>query len=180
MYYIAFQRKIIQILKDTLLFELRKKSLTFLTAVLRSIKIERICLHKNDFQVEAEWQFFTREHDKSACDELGSTVKRLASKASLQKPYNDQIPTPKQLFEFANGNISDIDFENCTVDDYDAAEKKLLQRFNDSKTIEGTHKLHIFIPISENHLLTKLFSSNAQSVTETLTKVDYYRLPTGN
>lgn len=48
-----------------------------------------------------------------------------------------------------------------------------MPRFNESKTIYGTHKLHTFIPISENRLLTKPFSSSAQIGTEIITKVNY-------
>jgi len=121
--------------------------------------------------------FFATSHGKSACDGLGGTVKRLATKASLQRPYNEQILTPKQLFEFAVDNIPAIDFEYCTVDDYDEAEKKLLSRFNESKAIEGTHKLHTLKPISENRLDTKPFSSSAQSKTEIVT-IDDYLTPT--
>ena len=32
-------------------------------------------------------------HGKGACDGIGGTVKRLAARASLQKPYSDQIMT---------------------------------------------------------------------------------------
>ena len=37
--------------------------------------------------------FFATYHVKSACDGIGGTEKRLVTKASLQRPYNDQILT---------------------------------------------------------------------------------------
>ena len=46
-----------------------------------------LCHHVVDFGIPAEWHFFTTSHGKSACDGVGGTVKRLAAKASLQRPY---------------------------------------------------------------------------------------------
>ena len=47
------------------------------------------CNHEEDFGISAEWHFAASAHGKGACDGLGGTVKRLAARASLQKPYND-------------------------------------------------------------------------------------------
>ena len=44
-------------------------------------------------------------HGKGACDGLGGTVKRLAARASLQRPYYDQLMTPSQLFDWACTSI---------------------------------------------------------------------------
>lgn len=43
-----------------------------------------LCLHKNDFQLKAQWSFFATSHGKTECDGIGSTVKCLARKESLQ------------------------------------------------------------------------------------------------
>ena len=56
--------------------------------------------HVQDFQLEAEWNFFASCHRKNACDGLGGTIKRLERLASLQR-LNHQITAPKQLFEWA-------------------------------------------------------------------------------
>ena len=64
-----------------------------------------LCCHKNDFGVSAEWHFSATSHGKGACDGLGGTVKRLATKASLQRPYEEQIITLFQLFQWASSNI---------------------------------------------------------------------------
>ena len=42
-----------------------------------------LCLHKDDFGVPVEWQFFGTNHDKGPCDGLGGTIKREATKASI-------------------------------------------------------------------------------------------------
>jgi hypothetical protein len=52
-------------------------------------KKQNITCHNEDFVVPAEWHFFATSHGKSACDKVGGTLKRLAAKASLQRPYND-------------------------------------------------------------------------------------------
>ena len=54
--------------------------------------------------------FFATLHGKWPCDGIGGIVKRLAAKASLQQPYSEQIMTPRQLFQFAEDNISGISF----------------------------------------------------------------------
>ena len=45
----------------------------------------------------AEWHLFATSHGKSACHSAGGTLKRLATKASLQRPYDHQILTTKDL-----------------------------------------------------------------------------------
>ena len=63
-----------------------------------------------DFGVAAKGHFSATSHGKGTCDGVGGTVKRLASKASLQCPYCQQIMTPCQLFEWAVINIPAMSF----------------------------------------------------------------------
>ena len=56
-----------------------------------------LCLHKDDFGISAEWNFYATSHGKGACEGVGGSVKRLAARASLQKPYNDKIMTPRLI-----------------------------------------------------------------------------------
>ena len=65
-----------------------------------------LCHHKEDFGISAEWHFSATAHGKGACDGIGGTVKRLAARASLQKPYSDQIMTPRQLFDCQHPSCS--------------------------------------------------------------------------
>ena len=60
-----------------------------------------LCLHLVDFGVPAEWHFFATSHGKSAGDGAGGTLKRLATKASLQHAYQDHILTAHELYQFA-------------------------------------------------------------------------------
>ena len=42
-----------------------------------------LCLHKQDFCLDAEWIFFATSHSKSPCDRIGGSVKCHAAKRSL-------------------------------------------------------------------------------------------------
>jgi len=48
-----------------------------------------LCLHEEDFGITAEGNFFSASHGKGSCDGLGGNIKRLARRASLQRPYNE-------------------------------------------------------------------------------------------
>ena len=136
-----------------------------------------MCYHKADFGIDAEWHFFATSHGKGPCDGLGGTVKRLAAKASLQRPYEQQIMTPRQLYEWASDNISTIVFTYCTTDDYKITESFLDNRFQKSKTIPGTQKLHCFIPLTKNTLHTKVFSNSKILKEEKVTLCETDELP---
>jgi hypothetical protein len=44
--------------------------------------------------------------------------KRLAIKASLQNPYEEQKMTPKQLYKWAVAKIPSVILQYCTVEDH--------------------------------------------------------------
>jgi hypothetical protein len=58
-----------------------------------------------EFGIKAEWHFYAPVHGNGVCDGLGGTVKRLAAKASIQRPYKEQILTAFQLFTWCESNI---------------------------------------------------------------------------
>ena len=59
-----------------------------------------LCLHRDDFGIEAEWICFATSHGKSPCDGIGGTVKRLTAKASLQRATEKHILTVGAMFGF--------------------------------------------------------------------------------
>ena len=120
-----------------------------------------LCYHKTDFGCQAEWHFYATSHGKGPCDGIGGTVKRLAAKANLQRPYSSQIMTPRQLFDWAVQNIEGVHFKYCTIDDYRQEEIFLEERLKISRTIPGTQKLHCFIPLNNAKILTKSFSNSS-------------------
>ena len=69
--------------------------------------------------------------------------------------------TPCQLFEWAVVNIPAIAFQYLSMNDYKSEQVLLEERFQQSCTIPGTRKLHCFIPLSSNKLVTKVYSSSA-------------------
>ena len=87
----------------------------------------------------------------SCTNGLGGTVKRLAARASLQRPYDEQIMTPRQLFEWASSNISAVSFEYCSTDDYEREQTHLERRFQRARTIPRTRKLHSLCPNFKRH-----------------------------
>ena len=92
-----FQRNLVKILKNKINFDI-KKLIYFSDSVASHYKnyknFVNLCNHKADFEIDAEWYSFATSHGKGLCDGLGGTVKRLAAKASLQRPYNEQKMIP--------------------------------------------------------------------------------------
>jgi len=113
--------------------------------------------HMEDFKVAAEWHFFPTSHGKGLCDGIGGTLKRLASRASLQK-INNPIRTPRELFNWATELLPNVTCRYSTNDEHEEEKKLLSERFTKAKTIKGTLKYHCMIPISCKELEAKIFS----------------------
>ena len=108
----------------------------------------------------AEWHFFATSHGKGPCDGVDGTVKQLAAKASLQRPYEMQIMTPRQLYEFGLSDLKAINFHYATVEEHDREANFLKERFLTARTIAGTDGLHAFRPLSREKLEVRDFSSS--------------------
>lgn len=65
---------------------------------------------------------------KSPCDGIGSTAKRLAANASLQRPLDNQTAT--DLFKFCSTNISGIEFLFVSKSDIESARPMLENMFS--------------------------------------------------
>eukprot|EP00731_Ephydatia_muelleri_P007530 Em0003g1778a len=76
-----------------------------------------------------QWHFFATSHGKSAADGIAGTVKRMATKASLKRPYQDQILTPNQLYQFALQEIKGIHFSYGTLQEHKDEADFLAERF---------------------------------------------------
>ena len=119
-----------------------------------------LCYHMEDFGVQAEWHFFATSHGKTCADGIAGTLKRLATKASLQNLYENHILNSKQLYEFAVREIKGMSFCYVTNEEYEDEAKSLKARFAQSKRIVGTQKLHYIKPISKSFVLVKDYSSS--------------------
>ena len=90
-----FQSKLVSFLKEK--FDAVRKIVYFSDGCAAQYKnckgFLNLCHHEIDFGMSAEWNFFATSHGKGPCDGVGGTVKRLATRASLQRP-NSPILTP--------------------------------------------------------------------------------------
>ena len=169
-----FQKSFITFLKDLLPARLHPKNIIYFSDGAASQYKNRknflnLYHHKDDFGVKAEWHFSATSHGKGACDGLGGTVKRLAARASLQRPYNDQLMTPRQLFDWACANVPAVYFGYCSNEDYAKERSSLERRFQLSRTIPGTRKLHSFVPISSSTVEVRYYSASDASRKERVT-----------
>lgn len=122
-----------------------------------------LCEMKSNFGFEAEWHFFATHHGKSPCDALGGTIKRMATRASLTRVYDNHILTPKNLFDFIQTKNTAIHTAFCSQIEHETMEKKLEKTYDSARTIVGTQKFHSFIPapsVSPYSLYCKTFSSS--------------------
>ena len=86
------------------------------------------------------------------------TVKRLAARASLQRPYDQQIMTPRQLFDWAAEKVPAAFFQYCSLHDY---KKEAVFRFKLACTTPGTQRLHLFTPVLKTINGTKEYSASS-------------------
>ena len=55
------------------------------------------------------WKQSGTSHGKSACDGIGGTVKRPATKVSLKRPAHNQILTPLEMFSYCESDADHWD-----------------------------------------------------------------------
>ncbi|CAH0558681.1 unnamed protein product [Brassicogethes aeneus] len=135
------------------------------TVAVYTFQKKLICYLTNKFQkLPRKISYFSdaTAHGKGPCDGVGGSVKRLAARDSLQTPYDNQIQTPQDLFEWAVENIPKVDFAFFTQEDYAVSEMFLESRFKQALTIKGTQQFHAFIPNTKSELLVKQFSDEMQ------------------
>lgn len=118
--------------------------------------------HEEEFKIAAEWNFFDTALDKNICDGLGGTLKRLATRISLQRPYKDQLTTPLQLYKWAEENISNMNFNFVSCKEYEMEEKLLTAEYIPIQQIPSTQKVHCVIPISKGIVKAKHFSLSTE------------------
>lgn len=122
-----------------------------------------LCHHESDLGICAEWNFFATSHGKSPCDGIGGTVKRLAARASLQRPSGNQILTPTDLFAYCDKNVSGITFLFVSKEDIESARAVQEKRFEKCQTVAGTRDNHQFKPASQSSVTVSRVSSDCVS-----------------
>ncbi|KAK3923447.1 Minor capsid protein L2 [Frankliniella fusca] len=121
-----------------------------------------LACHQEDFNLEAEWNFFETAHGKSPCDGIGGTVKRSAARASIQ---GVKIRSAQELSAWAENKWK----EDTAVSEESAIERKtkihikfvtdlevqetisqLSHRLSKAVAIPNTFQIHHALPISSN------------------------------
>ena len=82
-----------------------------------------LCLHKQDFGLDAEWIFFATSHGKSPCDGIGGSVKHHAAKRILQRPMNNQILHYQAMLNLCEEEMSKIKFFGISKETMDEVHK---------------------------------------------------------
>lgn len=158
----AFQRHLIKFIKET------RPSVTKLiyftdgssSQYKNKKNFANVCSHQTDFQLDAEWNFFASAHGKNACDGIGGTTKREVTKASLQRPFGEQILTIDDMYKFCTENLKAIKFILVSKDEVVSNHEILKSRFESCHRIVGTRSYHRFVPISEGIIRCYIVSNS--------------------
>lgn len=157
-----FQKKLMNFLNKKLFLKV-KKLFYFSDGSAAQYKNRKnfanILHHEEDFGCPAEWHFFATSHGKGPCDGVGGALKRAAAKASLQRPYNNQILSAHDLYLFAK-DLEKLHVDYCSYEEYNTEKHMLQERFENSITVPGTQKLHAIIPFNKSEIKAKIFSND--------------------
>ena len=154
--FIYFLRHLIQFLKSKC--DIKKIVCFFDGAVSQYKNRKNFCnsiFHETDFSVAAKWHFFATAHGKSPCDVTGGILKKLAARASFQRPQNDQILIPADLYKWAQQDVKNIDVAYSSAADYKEERTLLMLRFSKALRVSGTRQIYAAIPSTARRVFTK-------------------------
>ncbi|KAJ8671558.1 hypothetical protein QAD02_002817 [Eretmocerus hayati] len=122
---------------------------------------QNLCFHQRDFGVAGEWHFFATSHGKGPCDGVGGTLKHAATKASLQRPLDNQITTAEELF--TRSQTLDTSMKIIFVPEEETIEDEgfLNERNEGVKTVQGRRSYHSFEPLNEETIRVQDYSSSS-------------------
>ena len=107
--------------------------------------------------VKCEWNFFATSYGKSPYDGIEGTVKRLVTRASLQRPISNQILAADKMFESCVEEIKGIDFLFLKNQDIGNIRVNMEERYKRAGTVPETRSFRQFIPISDSIIGAKCF-----------------------
>ena len=105
-----------------------------------------LTFHKQDFRLDAVWNFFATSHGKSSCDGLGGTVRRKLTTESLSKTKTSPIITAIQAHEFCKNTMPAVGFFFAPKDDLTKVCTKFKTRYAHGHTVPGTRRYDVIIP----------------------------------
>lgn len=122
-------------------------------------QIANLMNHETDFGVPADWHFHATAHGKNACDGIGATFKREATRASLQASSLNPLTNANVLFEWAQKNFSTIQIRFYSNEMHRRAERHLKKRFTEAKPVPNISTRHGFITLQNKDILIKIYSN---------------------
>ena len=93
---------------------------------------------------------------------LGGTVKRFVKLESLRMPFEYQMLTPWDMYEWADENIENIKFFYVSKEDIASHTSINQNRLTTAETIDGTRSYHCFRPNGETRL--ELYTLSADEI----------------
>ncbi|GBN09273.1 hypothetical protein AVEN_23047-1 [Araneus ventricosus] len=124
-----------------------------------------LCHHEKGHGVKAEWHFLAFCHGKGACD---GTIKCLVTKASLQRPYKDQILNASDVYKFTKDSIKGIETFFVEKSEIEISHCQLAMRYQTVDTIKGTRSNRSFVLINITQLLVSWLSDSTTAFIATL------------
>ena len=114
------------------------------------------------------WHFFATSHGKGPCDAVGGILKRMAKRVSLAKENENPIKSAIELYEWAvrqsDEGLTKIAYCFVANEEYNVKAEQLAKLYEMTKTISGTQSFHSFIPVSQNEIAAKRYSSGTATL----------------
>lgn len=156
----AFQKRIIPVLKEK--FEDLRKIIYVSDGAgsqYKNIKnFKNVCMHKHDFDLEAEWHFTVTSHGKSACDGIGGALKRTARNDTLR---GSKIKNAQNFFDWAKNRFADTVLLYVDGTEIMRATQEIEEK-GEYRSLPGTLKYHQFVPKTEDELEIALYSGSSE------------------
>ena len=128
-------------------------------------QMSNLMKHKDDFGIEAEWHFHATAHGKGACDGIGATLKREATRYSLQVDPTRAILKSEALFIWAKKKFANMRLFYYSKESHKRTQRFLHKRFSCAPPVSNIQMSHAFIPISKKRLKVMRYSDATDPIT---------------
>ena len=111
---------------------------------------ERLCSHKHNFGVSAEWI-------SDPCDDIGGADKRHVAKQSLQRFLNNKILDYKAILDLCENEMMSIKFFGICKESMISVENLEIEKWNEKEYIVSvTQSSHHLVLLSSSRIVPKL------------------------
>ena len=129
-----------------------------------------ISTHKEEYDIEARWNYLESGHGKGPCDGLGASIKRSADNAIKHGKAN--IQNAADFYQYATKTTeegSKVKYMMYTQEDYDEA-KSILDTKPQIQAIPGTFKIHYVVAVGKMEIQTRHVSCYCENCIEDITQ----------